>query len=203
MFICIHDWTIVGPWRHWEIYWREVFFNAFSALYRQRGDENSWDFNRISILISHLPVQVSQLVLAQGRRDPRRGRGGRRHRAREADDSLELLQVAENGRYKVVAKAEPYKNLPVKTYKIQTCLHAAAAGSQLVAICEEEIPIRKYKWIFTWQWLQNIEQPGWSVRNIFALFSKIFLDSKQKLKNIPYYNLVQRKTLSHPQKYFN
>jgi len=62
-----------------------------------------------------------------------------------------LLQVAENGRYKVVAKAEPYKNLPVKTYKIQACLHAAAAGSQLVAICEEEIPIRKYKWIFTWQ----------------------------------------------------
>lgn len=170
MFICIHGWTIVGPWRHWEIYWREVFFNAFSALYRQRGDENSWDFNRISILISHLPAQVSQLVLAQGRRDPRRGRGGRRHRAREADDSLELLQVAENGRYKVVAKAEPYKNLPVKTYKIQACLHAAAAGSQLVAICEEEIPIRKYKWIFTWQWLQNIEQPGWSVRNIFALF---------------------------------
>ena len=25
----------------------------------------------------------------------------------------ELLQGAENGRYKVVAKAEPYKNLPV------------------------------------------------------------------------------------------
>ena len=26
----------------------------------------------------------------------------------------ELLQGAENGRYKVVAKAEPYKNLPVR-----------------------------------------------------------------------------------------
>ena len=26
---------------------------------------------------------------------------------------LELLEGAENGRYKVVAKAEPYKNLPV------------------------------------------------------------------------------------------
>ena len=131
-----------------------MFFNAFSALYRQRGDENSWDFNRISILISHLHFQVSQLALAQGRRDPRRGRGGRRHRAREADDSLELLQVAENGRYKVVAKAEPYKNLPVKT--IPTRLHAAA--SHLVAICGE-IPIRKYKWIFTWHPLQNIELP--------------------------------------------
>ena len=107
-----------------------MFFNAFSALYRQRGDENSWDFNRISILISHLPFQVSQLVLAEGRRDQRRGRGGRRHRAREADDSLELLQVAENGRYKVVAKAEPYKNLPVNPNS--TCLHAAA--SHLVAI---------------------------------------------------------------------
>ena len=31
------------------------------------------------------------------------------------DDSLELLQGAENGRYKVIAKAEPYKNLPVGT----------------------------------------------------------------------------------------
>merc|ERR1719192_1389114 len=59
-----------------------------------------------------LPLLVSQLCLAGGRRDPRRGRGGRRHRARDADDSLELLQAAENGRYKVVAKAEPYKNLP-------------------------------------------------------------------------------------------
>ena len=115
----------MAPWRHWKIYWREVFFNAFSALYRQRGDENSWDFNRISILISHLPLQVSQLALAQGRRDPRRGRGGRRHRARDADDSLELLQVAENGRYKVVAKAEPYKNLPVNP----TCLPACCSFS--------------------------------------------------------------------------
>ena len=29
------------------------------------------------------------------------------------EESLELLEGAENGRYKVVAKAEPYKNLPV------------------------------------------------------------------------------------------
>ena len=27
---------------------------------------------------------------------------------------LELLEGAENGRYKVIAKAEPYKNLPVR-----------------------------------------------------------------------------------------
>ena len=31
----------------------------------------------------------------------------------EAAQEVELLQTAENGRYKVVAKAEPYKNLPV------------------------------------------------------------------------------------------
>ena len=30
-----------------------------------------------------------------------------------AIEVLELLEGAENGRYKVVAKAEPYKNLPV------------------------------------------------------------------------------------------
>ena len=29
---------------------------------------------------------------------------------------LELLEGAENGRYKVVAKAEPYKNLPVSIF---------------------------------------------------------------------------------------
>ena len=79
------------------------------------------------LLISHLHLQVSQLALAQGRRDPRRGRGGRRHRAREADDSLELLQAAENGRYKVVAKAEPYKNLPVN----HLCMHWDPFGSNL------------------------------------------------------------------------
>ena len=33
--------------------------------------------------------------------------------AAKSFDSEELLQGAENGRYKVVAKAEPYKNLPV------------------------------------------------------------------------------------------
>ena len=34
--------------------------------------------------------------------------------AAEAEE--ELLQGAENGRYKVVAKAEPYKNLPVSIF---------------------------------------------------------------------------------------
>jgi len=32
---------------------------------------------------------------------------------RRDTEKLELLEGAENGRYKVVAKAEPYKNLPV------------------------------------------------------------------------------------------
>ena len=32
----------------------------------------------------------------------------------EHEEERELLEVAENGRYKVVAKAEPYKNLPVR-----------------------------------------------------------------------------------------
>ena len=35
---------------------------------------------------------------------------------------LELLEGAENGRYKVVAKAEPYKNLPV-SFKSSTSLY--------------------------------------------------------------------------------
>jgi len=35
-----------------------------------------------------------------------------KHRRRDIEQ-LELLEGAENGRYKVVAKAEPYKNLPV------------------------------------------------------------------------------------------
>jgi len=34
-----------------------------------------------------------------------------KHRRRDIEQ-LELLEGAENGRYKVVAKAEPYKNLP-------------------------------------------------------------------------------------------
>ena len=37
----------------------------------------------------------------------------------EDQDGAELLQAAENGRYKVVAKAEPYKNLPVGLGKIR------------------------------------------------------------------------------------
>ena len=40
------------------------------------------------------------------------GVGGSRRKARQLE-VLELLEGAENGRYKVVAKAEPYKNLPV------------------------------------------------------------------------------------------
>ena len=85
-------------------------------------------FNRISTLsisINNLSdnsyFQVSQLCLA------RRGRGGRRHTSRDAEDSLELLQAAENGRYKVVAKAEPYKNLPVN----HLCMHWVSFGSNL------------------------------------------------------------------------
>jgi hypothetical protein len=33
----------------------------------------------------------------------------------EGEEGAELLEGAENGRYKVVAKAEPYRNLPVST----------------------------------------------------------------------------------------
>ena len=37
-------------------------------------------------------------------------------------DTDELLQGAENGRYKVIAKAEPYKNLPVgKKIRMDNC----------------------------------------------------------------------------------
>ena len=40
---------------------------------------------------------------------------GRENKNRRRDtEKLELLEGAENGRYKVVAKVEPYKNLPVK-----------------------------------------------------------------------------------------
>ena len=83
-------------------------------------------------------LQASELCLVEGVRGRQRGRIGFRHHHRHhdtkheahtdhvktavnifdvdhhhEDDSLELLQGAENGRYKVVAKAEPYKNLPV------------------------------------------------------------------------------------------
>ena len=43
----------------------------------------------------------------------------------------ELLQGAENGRYKVVAKAEPYKNLPVS---ICLCLSVSLSLSLKRAI---------------------------------------------------------------------
>ena len=36
------------------------------------------------------------------------------------EEGGELLEGAENGRYKVIAKAEPYKNLPVSFI---ICLH--------------------------------------------------------------------------------
>ena len=35
------------------------------------------------------------------------------HKDQLLESKEELLEGAENGRYKVVAKAEPYKNLPV------------------------------------------------------------------------------------------
>ena len=131
-----------------EIYCREVIPNA-TALYRRQMGLTGWGFlyylfpSPISVLLpSSDPsyLQASHLCLAAGRRDTRRARGGRRHRPREADDSLELLEAAENGRYKVVAKAEPYKNLPVN----HLCMHC---GSHLGAIWGE-ISMRKYKWIF-------------------------------------------------------
>ena len=82
-------------------------------------------------------MQASQLCLVEGVRNRYRARIGlRRHRHPEPDqaehrhqdtelrrgargdteheEEEELLEVAENGRYKVVAKAEPYKNLPVR-----------------------------------------------------------------------------------------
>ena len=84
------------------------------------------------------PFQASQLCLVEGVRNRYRARIGlRRHRhpepdkdehrhadtdnirgvrgdVRDHEEELELLEGAENGRYKVVAKAEPYKNLPVR-----------------------------------------------------------------------------------------
>ena len=89
------------------------------------------------LLLIFVSFQTSQLWLVEGLRDRHRARIGiRRHRHyddkhgddldhikaavdifddQEAfDDSAELLQGAENGRYKVIAKAEPYKNLPVR-----------------------------------------------------------------------------------------
>lgn len=84
--------------------------------------------------------QASQLCLVEGVRNRYRARIGlRRHRHPEPDqdehrhrdtdirdlgargvrrdleeEEHELLEGAENGRYKVIAKAEPYKNLPVR-----------------------------------------------------------------------------------------
>ena len=48
------------------------------------------------------------------------------------DDSAELLQGAENGRYKVIAKAEPYKNLPVRYFK--TIVNSAFTTSKYLCI---------------------------------------------------------------------
>ena len=52
--------------------------------------------------------------------DTRDTRAGARL-ARDQEEELELLQGAENGRYKVVAKAEPYKNLPVRKQTDKFC----------------------------------------------------------------------------------
>ena len=90
-------------------------------------------------LLTFSHFQASQLCLVEGVRNRYRARIGlhRRHRHPEPDqdenrhqdteirrgargeeqeheEERELLEVAENGRYKVVAKAEPYKNLPVR-----------------------------------------------------------------------------------------
>lgn len=62
-------------------------------------------------------LQAVWSVAGGGGRWARRNR--RRNRDTEAGQEAELLQTAENGRYKVVAKAEPYKNLPV-SYEINT-----------------------------------------------------------------------------------
>ena len=43
---------------------------------------------------------------------------------------LELLEGAENGRYKVIAKAEPYKNLPVRINIQSLCPKKGASGTK-------------------------------------------------------------------------
>ena len=43
---------------------------------------------------------------------------------------LELLEGAENGRYKVIAKAEPYKNLPVRINIQSLCPKKGAGGTK-------------------------------------------------------------------------
>ena len=57
-----------------------------------------------TLIISNT-FQAFQLLTAEGKRE-------NKNRRRDTE-KLELLEGAENGRYKVVAKAEPYKNLPV------------------------------------------------------------------------------------------
>jgi len=56
-----------------------------------------------TIIITLLALQLLSVV-AKKRENKNR---------RRDTEKLELLEGAENGRYKVVAKAEPYKNLPV------------------------------------------------------------------------------------------
>jgi hypothetical protein len=51
------------------------------------------------------PFQALHLLSSVAKRE-------NKNRRRDTE-KLELLEGAENGRYKVVAKAEPYKNLPV------------------------------------------------------------------------------------------
>jgi hypothetical protein len=52
-----------------------------------------------------IPLLALHLLSAVAKRE-------NKNRRRDTE-KLELLEGAENGRYKVVAKAEPYKNLPV------------------------------------------------------------------------------------------
>ena len=77
--------------------------------------------NTYSLIVYFHPRQPVHLTEARETKTEREGGGvggaghgvgGSRRKARQLE-VLELLEGAENGRYKVVAKAEPYKNLPV------------------------------------------------------------------------------------------
>ena len=54
---------------------------------------------------------------------------------------LELLEGAENGRYKVVAKAEPYKNLPVSDNIFSTWLHVTIINIVIMIKCNHIVII--------------------------------------------------------------
>ncbi len=50
----------------------------------------------------------------------------------EGEEGAELLEGAENGRYKVVAKAEPYRNLPVSTVHMSNTINFATMISVFI-----------------------------------------------------------------------